>query len=203
MWASTTPLTFFKNSCYDYVRWQNKATQFYIAARLLYFQDLISPSVFCAFQAVENLMKATILFYKGIPFAEGFGHALKKMEREINSQIIKRISKKGRLKKLAIPAYFVHENRFQALSRYPRVGKGIGVGGFVIEDLDQLMFDLLKVVPFQFNTLLLNEIRKASHSKYKEILEKDNKCLSELKAYLASGIQEKSADETIYKLHSG
>jgi len=85
-WVSDTPLSSFKNTCYEYVRWQNTATQFYISTRILYYEKLIGPAAFCSFQALENLMKATLIFYTDVKFAESFGHSLKKLERTINNK---------------------------------------------------------------------------------------------------------------------
>jgi len=196
-WVSATPLTFFKNSCYDYVRWQNKALRFYIAARLLYNEELISPATFCAFQALENIMKATIMFYKGVAYAESFKHSLKKMERVINSQIVRKIAKTH---KIFVPSYFVHERRFQSMSRYPRKGKGIGAGGFIIDDLDKLFFNYIYLVPFQFNTELMNILFRKSYKRKKQIICGKNKYISELVKYLVSAQRGKTADETICKL---
>jgi HEPN domain-containing protein len=47
----------------DYIVWQNRSVRFYLGARLCYLSGLVAPAAFCAQQALEALLKATLKYW--------------------------------------------------------------------------------------------------------------------------------------------
>ncbi len=141
-----------KERASEYVRWQNRATNFYCAARILRIEEIVAPAAFCAFQAIENILKATISFYKGAEEAEKFKHRLKAMQRFINNQIV---PKAPHSRPIDIPDFFVNENRFQSMSRYPKRGRGTTIELFELRELDRVFYQNVLLVPHTFKTELV------------------------------------------------
>jgi HEPN domain-containing protein len=161
-----------------YIVWQNRATRFYLAARALYDRELYAPSAYCAHQATELIMKATLIYWDRSFRPLDVGHNLKKMVRMIRNKV------RG-ARQFTIPAYLSHEKRFLRVTRYPTNGQGVFVPGHMIPDLDQLVVDLVCLVPFQFNS----ELRGAATGKDRRallLLRKGNAELRRLRRHLAS-----------------
>jgi len=114
-----------------YIIWQNKAFRFYLAARLLYQNDLYSPAAFCAVQAIESLLKATLVYWDKNFVPEAAGHKIASMIRSIKNKV------KGG-KNFYCPEYFYKEKRFQVITRYPATGKGVLVPESFLRDLDKV-----------------------------------------------------------------
>jgi HEPN domain-containing protein len=132
----------------EYIRWQNRAFRFYVAARVLHEKGQSGPAAFSAYQAVELMMKATLHYWDKSFNPRDAGHNLKKMQKMMHNKV------KGR-PVVRAPEYFTHEKRFQELTRYPRPdGAGVFVPGTLIADLDRLMVEMVSLVPFQFNSEL-------------------------------------------------
>lgn len=70
----------------EYVRWQNRATRFYVGARLLYSNDMFAPAAYCASQAIELLLKATLVFWDRSFNPEAAGHAMAKLVRSVRNK---------------------------------------------------------------------------------------------------------------------
>ena len=162
----------------EYVRWQNRATRFYLASRSLYDRQLFGPSAYCCHQAVELIMKATLIYWDASfrPFAAG--HNLAKMVRMTRNKV-----RGGR--NFVIPSYLTHEQRFLRVTRYPTQGKGVLVPGHMIDDLDQVFADLILLVPFQFNTELLRSVTGRNRRDLL-VLRRRNKQMRRLRRFLAA-----------------
>ena len=135
----------------DYIIWQNRALRFYLAARTLYYARLFAPAAYCAHQALELIMKATLHYWDRSFNPRDAGHNLRKMTRMINNKARPTPS-------LTIPGYFSHEQRFLTVTRYPTTGKGVLVPSSLIIDLDRLFVTLVCLVPFQFNSELARAV---------------------------------------------
>ena len=163
----------------QYVIWQNRATRFYIAARSLHHAGYHAPAAFCAVQALETLLKATLIYW-----VRGFSpvdvrHRLAAMCRMLRHRV-------PAAKGYGIPEYFYHEQRYYSVSRYPAKGKGLGIPASFINDLDAAFVPLVLFVPFQFNT----ELRRALQGKPRRALldvRRGNKQLRALRKHLANG----------------
>ena len=131
----------------EYVRWQNRATRFYMAARLLHSNEMFAPAAYCASQAIELLLKATLVFWDKSFNPEAAGHAMAKLLRSVRN-------KAPNAKQVQVPEYLNFEKRYQSVSRYPSGSKGIGIPASFMSDLDAAFASLLSLVPFQFNTEL-------------------------------------------------
>lgn len=161
-----------------YIVWQNRATRFYLAARTLYDRQLFSPSAYCTHQAVELIMKATLVYWDRSFKPLDVGHNLTKMVRMIRN-------KARGARQFSIPAYLSHEARFLRVTRYPTNGQGVLVPSHMISDLDQLVVELVSLVPFQFNS----ELRRAASGSDRPallLLRKRNAELRRLRRHLAS-----------------
>jgi len=164
----------------EYIIWQNRAFRFYLASRLLVTRELYGPGSFCGNQAIELLMKATLIYWDKSFKSVDARHNIKKMIRIIKNKV-----PDG--KNLLLPDYFYYENRYQSVSRYPVIGKGILVPENFISDLDAIFTDLIIFVPFQFNSELMNALGGKAYRKYM-ILRKGNKQLRRLRKYLGVSI---------------
>ena len=131
----------------DYVAWQNRATRFYVGARLLYLNEMFAPAAYCASQTIELLLKATLVFWDRSFVPEAAGHALAKLARWVRKKVPNATA-------IEVPNYFVFEQRYQSVSRYPSNSKGLGIPASFLADLDSVFSSLISLVPFQFNTEL-------------------------------------------------
>jgi len=170
----------FKQNEYDYIRWQNRAFHFYLASRLLYFNEHVGPATFCAQQALELMLKATLVYWDKSFQPEVAGHKFVKMERSLKNKV------KGS-EKLEIPSYFYSDQRYQSVSRYPSKGKGVLMPHTFLDDLDQCFCDLLVLVPFQFNSVLVNTLSSTSAQYRKKLntLRRKNQQMRKIRKYLA------------------
>lgn len=160
----------------DYVEWQNRAVRFYLAARLLALNELWSPTAFCAQQALEDLLKATLIFHDKSFSPERAGHRFTKMLRTLKNKVPNSES-------VDVPQYFYRDNRIQLVTRYPVRGQMVGIPSSLLDDLDKSFADLLVLVDFQFNTELKGIL---SGGKHLEVLGRDNKQLARLLDFLST-----------------
>jgi HEPN domain-containing protein len=130
-----------------YVIWQNRACRFYLAARVLHNQQLFAPAAFCATQALELLLKATLVYWDRSFRPEAAGHAIAKLLRSVRNKV------RG-AQTFDVPRYFFHEQRYHTASRYPAGAKGITIPASFLLDLDSTLASLVAFVPFQHNTEL-------------------------------------------------
>ena len=179
-----------------YIAWQNRAFWFYLATRTCGNKGFYAPAAFLSQQCVEQLVKATLIWWESSfdPKKDG-GHNLRRMSEMIREKVPDQDS-------FTIPEYLYAEyqdgkrpkGKYQSLSRYPAGGQGFGVPSTIISDVDQLFADLIEMVPFQFNselfhTLLYPDDRVSSmkRMKYKshyEELERDNGQMERLHNYV-------------------
>ena len=173
-----------KQNEYDYIRWQNRAFHFYLASRLLYFNEHVGPATFCAQQAVELMLKATLVYWDRSFRPRVAGHKFTKMLRTLKGKV------KG-AEHVAVSTYFYSDQRYQSVSRYPAEGKGVLITSTFLDDLDRIIYDLIVLVPFQFNTELVNTVLGYS-TKYKKklnTLRRKNQQMRQLRKYLAKWLK--------------
>jgi HEPN domain-containing protein len=130
-----------------YVIWQNRATRFYAAARLCYRSQLFAPAAYAAVIALEQLLKATLVYHDRSFVLADAGHNFVKLSRMVRNKV-------PGGKSVALPPYFSHKQRYLTTSRYPQHGDGILVPASFLNDLDAAFVGLLCLTPFQFNTEL-------------------------------------------------
>ncbi len=95
----------------NYIIWQNRAFRFYLGARLLSLNEQYSPSAFCSLQAIESLMKGTLVYWDKSFNPESNGHKMTGMVKAIRNK-----AKHGN--DFQCPEYFYIDNRFQSITRY-------------------------------------------------------------------------------------
>ena len=160
-----------------YIIWQNSAYRFYIASRLLYFKDLVGPTVFCGQQALELLLKATLVYWDKSFQPEAAGHKFTKMIRALKN--------KAKINNIEIPQYFYLDQKYQSVSRYPQGGKGILMPASYLDDLDKSFKELIILVPFQFNSELINTLQDNQHGNtYLNTLRRNNNQIRVLREFL-------------------
>jgi len=165
-----------KETNISYIIWQNRAFRFYLGARLLILNKQYSPSAFCGLQALESLMKGTLIYWDKSFKPEVTGHKITGMIKTIKNKVENGSDFK-------CPEYFFKDNRFQTVTRYPANGKGVGIPASFLQDLDLAFYNLVKLVPFQFNS----ELKRALSGKNKidlNILRKNNFQTKYLRKYL-------------------
>jgi HEPN domain-containing protein len=140
-----------------YVSWQNRATEFYIASRHLHHLELHRASAYSAAMAIELLLKATLVYWVRGFSPEAASHGLAKLARRVRNRVPSADA-------FQVPEYFYFEQRYQTTSRYPKGGKGLGISGTMIPDLDILFIELLTLVPFQHNTEMKSMLRGRKRS---------------------------------------
>ena len=131
----------------DYIRWQNRALQFYLAARSSHATKLWAPAAYSSAMAIELILKATLIYWDKSFDPLASGHRISKMLRTVGNKA-KLVSAPR------VPDYFFVGSRYLSVSRYPNEKRGIGIPGTFLIDLDQAFTDLLLLVPFQFNSEL-------------------------------------------------
>ncbi|MEX2516786.1 MAG: HEPN domain-containing protein [Gammaproteobacteria bacterium] len=159
-----------------YIIWQNRAFRFYLAARLLYQKEQFSPAAFCAIQAIEALMKATLIYWDKSFNPESVSHRIAGMIKAIKNK-----AKNGN--SFCCPEYFYRDKRFQSVTRYPANGKGVLIPNHFLEDLDSVFFRLIKLVPFQFNSELKHALSGKKRIDLK-ILRYKNRQMRALRVFL-------------------
>lgn len=135
----------------SYVIWQNRAYRFYLASRILVEKEQYAPAAFCSIQALESLMKATLVYWDKSFKPEAVNHRIACMIRTIRNK-----AEKGG--KFSCPEYFYRDKRFQSVTRYPANGKGVLVPSTFLNDLDEVFSELITLVPFHFNTKLIHAL---------------------------------------------
>ncbi len=143
----------------SYRYYQDRATPFYLAARILYKNsNTPEPSAFCAFQAIENILKGALENYE-IAWNRGRdGHDLNKLKDLLKENL-----------EIDIPDYF---GDYQEVSRYPESsggrGSGLNIPTTFLSDLDRIIYEIISQIPDQGQTRL------------KRLLEKGNTDIPEL-----------------------
>lgn len=152
----------------NYVIWQNRAMRFYPASRLLHFNNLLSASKFCGFQAIETLLKGTVIhFDTDYNSKKQGGHKIKSIKAYLNQLVPKANA-------IEIPEYIYFEERYQILTRYPIDGKGIiAHPEEYLKDLDGIIVQLLALVP-QKNACELHKILKNPDNPHYAIIREYN-----------------------------
>lgn len=159
-----------------YVIWQNRAFRFYLASRLLCQHEQFAPAAFCSSQALESLMKATLVYWDKSFDPEAVNHRMAGMIRTIRNKV-------KNARSFDCPNYFYHGKRFQSVTRYPANGKGVTVPNSFLNDMDHVFSSLISMVPFQFNTNLIHAL-SGKEKKDLTILRRNNNQLRTLRRFL-------------------
>ncbi len=160
----------------DYTAWQNRATYYYIASRLLALNKVWPPAAFCGQQALENLLKATLIYWDKSFDPIKVCHNFPKMLRIIRNKVPNSAN-------INIQENFYYEKRYQESSRYPISGKDLlFLGEDFLNDLDEAFYSLLVLVPFKFNSVLSNIFKK--NKPQVKILRKKNNQIRKIKKFL-------------------
>jgi HEPN domain-containing protein len=165
----------------EYVAWQNRSFRFYVGARCLYNSQLYAPAAYTAAMAIELILKATLVYWDKRFVPIDHGHGIAKLARMVNN-------KAGRHASVQVPAYFYHEQRYERTSRYPTAGKGLGIPGSFLDDLDQVFVDALLLVPFQHTTELKRVLSGRVAGKLAH-LRKGNGQMRRLRNFLGVGLK--------------
>ena len=132
----------------NYIRWQNRAFRFYLGARLLFLNEQYAPAAYCAYQALELLLKATLVYWDTGFNPKSTGHKIAKMLSAISNKV-----PDG--KSFSCPEYLWADGRYLSTTRYPsQSDKGFGVPSTFLEDIDKIFNDLVLMTPFQWNSNL-------------------------------------------------
>ena len=160
----------------NYIVWQNRAFRFYLAARLLLQREQHAPAAFCAVQAIELLLKGTLVYWDKSFDPEAARHRVAGMVRSIRNKV-------PGAKEFDLPRYFHFEQRYYSVSRYPANGRGILVPASFLGDVDLAFCQLAEFVPFQFNS----ELSRALAGRHKPdlaILRRGNSSIRRLRKHL-------------------
>lgn len=169
---------------FNYIKWQNHAFHFYLASRLLGLNDHTAPAAFCAQQTIELMLKATLIYHDKSFKPEAVKHRFNKMINTMKNKV------KGS-ENIEIPEYFYYDKRYQSVSRYPAEGKGLLLPGNMVEDLDECFYMLLVLVPFQFNSLLVNTLSPSNDRLKKKLntLRRYNRQMRNIRKFLKHWIK--------------
>ena len=161
-----------------YIIWQNRAFYFYVAARACFHKGFHPPAVFLSQQCVEQLMKATLIWWDSSFMPKKIGHDLQKMCQMIQEKV----QSQG---DFIIPGYLC-DGKYQSLSRYPAPsGQGYGISNTLISDVDCLFADLVEMVSFQFNSELIRTLKqKRTHENWYFDLELHNEQMDRLRKHV-------------------
>ena len=155
----------------EYVRWQNRAFRFYPAARLLFLNEQHSAAQFCGQQAIETLLKATLMFFEPHTDPKRMGHDW--------GQMLKKLDRHGH--QLQIPEYFYTDRRLQTLTRYP--SGMIHRNPEFLSDLDSVFLAVLKVVPYQRRSELTEALFSKTGPTHR-ILFRKNKQIRSMRSFI-------------------
>lgn len=164
----------------EYIKWQNHAFSFYLAARLLIQKEQWGPACYCSNQALELMLKATLICWDSSFSPKAINHSFKKLRNTLKNKV-------PNAHGIVIPEYFYFEGRYQSTSRYPVEGKGIGIPASILDDLDRAFYDLLVLVPFQFNSNLIHALEGIKRQDLL-ILRFHNKQIRRMRQYLTSSL---------------
>lgn len=149
-----------------YLNWLDRATLFYIGSRSLHFNELLSPSAFCGFQSLENMLKALLVYHIENFDPEDMGHKIEQLIKKVEETVS---NAKG---KIDIPSYFYFQKRYQLNTRYPNPSKMIRHPGSYLYDLDMAFYNLLILGPRPSRSQIGKIIKKKD--KHYDLLFKDN-----------------------------
>ena len=170
-----------KDNEQQYIIWQNRAFSYYVAARLLNMKQIYGPASFCGYQAIEAILKATLIYWDKSFSPNVARHKMAKMINAMKNKV-------PNGKTVDIPEYFFADQRYLSVSRYPTRGKGVGIPGTFINDLDDAFVKLVTLVPFQFNSKLLHTLQ-GDDLAYLNILRRANKSMRLLRRHFRQFIR--------------
>ena len=175
----------------NYAIWQNRAFHFYLGARLLYLNRHIVTAAFCAQQSIELMLKATLLYHDKSFVPEAVGHGFRRMLNTLKNKV----KNSGAVN---IPEYFYYDCQYQSFTRYPSNKEGLFLPDNLLDDLDKCFYDLLVLVPYQWDTLLVKTLLNNERLKKKlNTLIRKNQQIRNIRNYL------KKCDQNITLTSSG
>jgi HEPN domain-containing protein len=162
---------------YCYVEWQNRATEFYVSARMLHAAEHYRAAAYSAAISIELILKATLSYWVTGFSPEAASHGLAKLARMVRNKVPESA-------RIVVPEYFYFEQRYLSVSRYPRKGKGLLIPSSMIDDLDTVFSAAVQLVPFQHNTQLKAALRGRNRTTL-NALRRRNKQVRGLRKFLA------------------
>jgi HEPN domain-containing protein len=165
-----------KDNEVQYASWQNRAFRFYVPARVLFLTGgtdfrFNSAAQFCGQQAIETLLKATVLYYDPRFLPKSVNHDWTAM--------IQKLKALGKV--VNLPGYFHADRRMQTLTRYP--SGLIPVVPNFLEHLDAAFVDLIRLVPFRYGTELKESLNRTRKGPY-WYLSRRNRKIRQLRAHV-------------------
>lgn len=121
----------------------------YASARVLYRARIYGSAAFCANQALELLLKATLVYHDRSFRPTAAGHRFAPMLRALRNKARATVF---------VPEYFYRDRNYQSLARYPSGGRGFILPTSFLSDLDRAFRELVQLVPFQHNTTLRSKL---------------------------------------------
>lgn len=130
------------------------------------------------------MLKATLIYHDKSFQPEAVKHRFNKMINAMKNKV------KGS-ENIDIPEYLYYDNRYQSVSRYPSEGKGLLLPENMVDDLDECFYRLLILVPFRFNTLLVNTISPTNARQKKKLntLRRYNRQMRKIRKFLKNWIK--------------
>lgn len=134
-----------------YAEWQNRAFHFYLSARLLYLNQHIVAAAFCSQQSLELILKATLIYHDKSFVPKSANHNFKTLINTLKNKV-------KNSNHIYIPEYFYYDQQYQSVSRYPSNKDEFFLPENLVDDLDKCFYDLLLLVPYQSDTLLVKTL---------------------------------------------
>lgn len=161
---------------HTYIIWQNRAFDFYIAARACFHKGFLGPAAFLSQQCVEQLVKATLIWLDPSFEPKSVSHNLIKMSQMIREKVPSQND-------FTVPEYICN---YQSLPRYPDpFSRGYPVPSTLISEVDCLFADLVEMVAFQHNSYLIRTLmKKQNYNIYYIDLELNNEQLDRLRKHV-------------------
>ena len=84
------------------------------------------------------------------------------------------------------PEYFYYDNQYQSFTRYPYINVGLFQPENMLKDLDKCFYDLLILVPFQKDTLLVKTLNPDNERLKKKLnsFRRKNRQMANIRKYL-------------------
>ena len=159
----------------EYLRCLDRSAEFYLAARLLWFEEIMPPFTFCTFQAVETAIKGACFYFDSSFDPKAFNHDLEKLLAHL-------ISLSPCASKIKIPSHW--NQRWQEASRY--ADNGFGFNKFELHSLDEIFAKTVMSVPFQFtNSELYHLLNDSKFTRKQEIFQRENKQFMALREFVS------------------
>jgi hypothetical protein len=150
----------------NYIAWQNKSLQFYLAARLLFFNEQYDPACVSAQHCLELKLRATLLYWDEAFAPESTLLGIAGLIRTLRGQVTG-------AEQFEIPHYLCAKTVFE-LDDASREGRlHANTEPKLLADLDTIFYQLLSFVPYQEGSVLRQTLA-GQHKKELAILRRAN-----------------------------